>query len=73
MAQGKYGSLVIPKSFNHLEPWPDLEWAGEADYKSAVSFIITQIREPAVMEEYPALPRLRHVPALSLVRSRPHG
>jgi hypothetical protein len=53
MAQEKYGSLVVPKSFNHLEPWPDLEWAGEADYKSAVSFIITQIREPAVMEKYP--------------------
>jgi hypothetical protein len=53
MAQGKYGNLVIPKSFTHLEPWPDLEWMGEADYKSAVSFIITQIREPAVMEEFP--------------------
>ena len=47
MAQEKYSNLVIPKSFNHTEPWPDLEWAGEADYKSAVSFIITQIREPA--------------------------
>jgi hypothetical protein len=53
MTQEKYSDLVIPKSFNHLEPWPDLEWAGEADYGSAVSFIITQIREPAVMEEYP--------------------
>lgn len=53
MESGKYSNLVIPKSFNHLEPWPDLEWVGDADYKTNVSFIITQIREPAVMEEYP--------------------
>jgi hypothetical protein len=66
MAQGEHGSL------SYMEPWPDLEWVGEADYKSAVSFIITQIRELAVMEEFP-LTRLRHVSALSLVRPRPHG
>lgn len=53
MAQQKYGSLVVPKSLVHLKPWHGLQWAGDADYKSAVSFIITQIREPAVMEEYP--------------------
>jgi hypothetical protein len=53
MEKGKYSNLVIPKSFGHVEPWPDLEWVGEADYKSAVSFIITQIREPATMEEFP--------------------
>ena len=53
MAREKYGNLIVPKSFVHLEPWDGFEWVGEADYKSAVSFIITQIREPAVMEEYP--------------------
>jgi len=53
MTQGKYDKLVIPKSFGHVEPWPDLNWVGDEDYGTDISFIITQIREPAVMEEYP--------------------
>ena len=31
MENGKYSNLVIPKSFGHTEPWPDLEWVGETD------------------------------------------
>jgi hypothetical protein len=34
MGNGKHSNLVIPKSFGHVEPWPDLQWMGDADYKS---------------------------------------
>ncbi|MBN1320522.1 MAG: hypothetical protein JXA87_06750 [Thermoleophilia bacterium] len=53
MAQQKYGNLVVRKSLVHFEGLPGFCWMGEADYQSAVSFIITLIKEPAVVEEYP--------------------
>jgi len=53
MASGKYAKYVIPKTVEKPEPWPALEWTGEADYGSEVSFIILQVKEPCVMEEYP--------------------
>ncbi|MCX8032212.1 MAG: hypothetical protein N3B14_02290 [Thermoleophilia bacterium] len=53
MGEGKYAKYVIPKQISKPEPWPSMEWVGDVDYQTDVSFIITQVREPCVMEEYP--------------------
>ena len=53
MAQGKYGQYVISKGVTKPEPWPTMEWIGDVDYKSNVTFMITRIMEPCRMEESP--------------------
>jgi hypothetical protein len=49
----KYGKYVIPKKVTKPEPWPTMEWIGETDYGSALTFMITRIMAPCKMEEYP--------------------
>jgi hypothetical protein len=53
MAETKYGGLVVPKVLEKLEPWPTMEWIGEKDYKTDVTFMITRVQAPCIMEEFP--------------------
>jgi hypothetical protein len=53
MTKTKYGKYVVRKSLGKLEPWPSLEWIGETDYKSNITFIVTRVMAPCKMEEYP--------------------
>jgi hypothetical protein len=52
MADTKYGGLVVPKVLEKLEPWPTMEWIGEKDYGTDVTFMITRVEEPCIMEEF---------------------
>jgi hypothetical protein len=49
----KYGQYVVRKSIEKHEPWPTMEWTGESDYQTDVTFMITRIVEPCTMEEFP--------------------
>jgi hypothetical protein len=53
MKDSKYGNYVIRKSVTKLEPWPTIEFIGETDYKTNITFMITRVKEPCNMEEYP--------------------
>ncbi|MBN1161859.1 MAG: hypothetical protein JXA17_07930 [Dehalococcoidales bacterium] len=53
MKESKYGRYVIRKSLAKFEPWPTMEWTGETDYKTNVTFMITRVMAPCKMEEYP--------------------
>lgn len=53
MADTKYGGLVVSKSLEKLEPWPTMEWIGETDYNTNVTFMVTRVEEPCTMEEFP--------------------
>jgi len=53
MKDSKYGKYVIRKSVTKPEPWPTMEWTGDTDYKSNVTFMITRVMAPCKMEEYP--------------------
>ena len=53
MDNTKYGKYVVRKSVTKPEPWPTMEWIGETDYNTNVTFMITRVMEPCEMEEYP--------------------
>ncbi|HEY94896.1 MAG TPA: hypothetical protein G4O15_08165 [Dehalococcoidia bacterium] len=53
MENTKYGKYVLRKSVTKPEPWPTMEWIGETDYQTNVTFMITRVMEPCEMEEYP--------------------
>ena len=53
MDNKKYGKYVISKKITKHEPWPTMEWIGETDYNTDVTFMITRVMEPCKMEEYP--------------------
>ena len=53
MDNTKYGKYVVRKSVTKPEPWPTMEWIGETDYNTNVTFMITRVIGPCEMEEYP--------------------
>jgi hypothetical protein len=53
MEEKKYAGHVIPKQLAKFDPWPTMEWIGETDYKTNVTFMITRVQAPCVMEEFP--------------------
>jgi hypothetical protein len=53
MDNTKYGKYVIPKKVTKHEPWPTMEWIGETDYNTNITFMITRVMAPCKMEEYP--------------------
>jgi hypothetical protein len=53
MDNTKYGKYEVGKSVTKPEPWPTMEWIGETDYNTNVTFMITRVMEPCEMEEYP--------------------
>jgi len=53
MDKSKYGKYVIPKGITHPEPYPTMEWIGDLDYKTNMTFMITRVLEPCKMEEVP--------------------
>jgi hypothetical protein len=53
MKANKYGKYVIPKSVTKPEPYPTMEWIGDIDYKTNMTFMITKVVAPCKMEEFP--------------------
>lgn len=53
MKKTKYGKYVIPKSVTKPEPYPTMEWIGDIDYKTNMTFMITKVVAPCKMEEFP--------------------
>ena len=53
MKKTKYGKYVIPKSVTKPEPYPTMEWIGDIDYNTNMTFMITKVVAPCKMEEFP--------------------
>ena len=53
MAITKYGKYVIRKPVKPPEPWASIDYIGETDYKSNITFFFIQVREPCTMEDSP--------------------
>jgi hypothetical protein len=53
MEKTKYGQYVIPKKVTKPEPYPTMEWIGDVDYKTNMTFMITKVVAPCKMEELP--------------------
>jgi len=53
MKKTKYGKYVIPKSVTKPEPYPTMEWIGDIDYRTNMTFMITKVVAPCKMEEFP--------------------
>ncbi|MDD5337864.1 MAG: hypothetical protein PHG35_00410 [Dehalococcoidales bacterium] len=53
MADSKYGKYVISKKVTKPEPYPTMEWIGDIDYDTNMTFMITKVVAPCRMEESP--------------------
>ena len=53
MKKSKYGKYVIPKTVTKPEPYPTMEWIGDIDYKTNMTFMITKVVAPCKMEAVP--------------------
>jgi hypothetical protein len=53
MKKTKYGQYVIPKKITKPEPYPTMEWIGNVDYHTDMTFMITKVVAPCKMEELP--------------------
>jgi hypothetical protein len=53
MEKTKYGQYVIPKNVTKPEPYPTMEWIGNVDYHTNMTFMITKVVAPCRMEEFP--------------------
>lgn len=53
MKKTKYDRYVIPKSVTKPEPYPTMEWIGNVDYHTNMTFMITKVVAPCKMEEFP--------------------
>jgi hypothetical protein len=53
MDKTKYGKYVIPKKVTKPEPYPTMEWIGNVDYHTNMTFMITKVVAPCKMEEFP--------------------
>jgi hypothetical protein len=49
----KYGQYVVRKQIEKHEPWPTMEWTGGPDFNTDVTFMVTRVKEPCIMEEFP--------------------
>ncbi len=53
MENSKYDQYVVKKQIEVHEPWPTMEWTGGKDFNAGVTFMVTRVKEPCIMEEFP--------------------